>query len=146
MIQRIQSVWLFVAAMLNGLLFISPLYKYNYAGLAYAPWQMESVKNYSPLLIMATLITLLPLVTIFFFKDRKRQKGMVWLSLLGIGGFISVMFMRVANLKNGTPPVAHLEYVIPGFIPSVIAIIFLFLALSGIRKDDKLIKSLDRLR
>ena len=146
MIQRIQSVWLFLAAMANGLLFISPLYRFNYAGLAYSPWQYESVKNYLPLMILAALITVLPLVAIFFFSDRKRQKGMVWLSVISISGFFSLMLMRVANLKSGTPPVANLEYVLPGALPCVAAIVFLILALRGIKKDDKLIKSLDRLR
>jgi uncharacterized membrane protein len=148
MIQRIQTIWLFLAAALNGLLFISPLYKYNFGtlGLAYSPYREESVNTYWPLLVVAVIMTLLPLVAIFFFKDRKRQKGLVWLSILSIIAFLVLMFMRVSNLKNATPPATNLTYVLPGFVPCIIALLFLFFAIAGIRKDDKLIKSLDRLR
>lgn len=148
MIQRIQSLWLFLAAALNGLLFISPLYKYNYGTmrLAYSPYQHESVNNYPLLLIVAVEMTLLPLVAIFFYKNRKRQKGAVWLSMISILGFLAILFMRVANLKNASPPATNMTYVLPGFIPCVIALIFLFFAMAGIRKDDKLVKSMDRLR
>lgn len=91
-------------------------------------------------------MTLLPLVAIFFFKDRKRQKGLVWLSIISILGFLALMFMHVGNLKNATPPATNMTYVLPGFIPCIIALLFLFFAMAGIRKDDKLVKSLDRLR
>ena len=146
MIQRIQSLWLFLAAMMNGLLFIMPLYRYNFANLAYAPWQYESVRNYIPLFITAAVTTVLPLVAIFFFKDRPRQRGMVWLSIISIITFIALMLMRVSNLRNGSPAIAHFEYVLPGVLVVLVSMVFLVLALQGIRKDEKLIKSLDRLR
>ncbi len=146
MIQRIQSLWLFLAAMLNGLLFILPLYRYNMPGLMYSPWQQEGVRNYMPLFIVAAIVTLLPLVAIFFYMDRKRQKGMVWLSIISIFGLIALMMMRIANLKNDTPPVANFEYMLPGILVTLGGLVMEVLALRGIQKDEKLIKSLDRLR
>jgi hypothetical protein len=148
MVQRIQSLWLFLAAMLNGLLFICPLYKYNrpQGGMLPSFWQMESVRTYIPLFIIAAVITVLPLVTIFLFGDRKRQRGMVWLSIISVFAFIAVMEMRISNLKNGTPPIANFNYGIPGVLVTLGAMVFLILALRGIRKDERLIKSLDRLR
>ncbi len=132
--------------MLNGLLFIFPLYRYNQSGLLYSPWQYEGVRNFIPLFLIAAVITLMPLVAIFFFKDRKRQRGFVWLDIIGILAFLSVMLMRVSNLKNGSVPVANFEYVLPGVLVVVGGLIMSVLALRGIQKDDKLIKSLDRLR
>lgn len=146
MIQRIQSLWLFLAAMINGLLFLFPLYRYNFAGLLYAPWQVERAVNFMPLFILAALVTMLPLIAIFFFGNRKRQRGLVVLSMVSVFAFLSVMMMHVSNLKNGTPTVAHFEYLLPGFLVTIVALVFEVLALRGIRKDDKLIKSLDRLR
>lgn len=99
-----------------------------------------------PLFIVAAIITLLPLVTIFFYQDRKRQKGMVWLSMIGIVAFIALALMRIANLKNGSPPVANFEYVLPGMLVVLAALVLEFLALRGIQKDEKLIRSMDRLR
>lgn len=146
MVQRIQSLWLFLAAMLNGLLFIFPLYRYNFPNLAYSPWQYESVRTFIPLFLIAAVATILPLIAIFFYGDRKRQRGMVWICLLAIFAFIAVMLMRVSNLKNGSPPVTHFEYVLPGVLVTIGGMIFLILALRGIRNDERLIKSLDRLR
>lgn len=146
MIQRVQSLWLFLAAMLNGLLFLFPLYRFNMPGLMYSPWQYEGVKNYMPLFIVAAIITLLPLVTIFFYQDRKRQKGMVWLCIIGVIAFIALAMMRIANLKNGSPPVGNFEYVLPGLLVPIAAAVLEFLALRGIQKDEKLVRSMDRLR
>jgi len=146
MIQRIQSLWLFLAAMMNGLLFILPLYRFNYPNMVYSPWQNEGVRNYIPLFILAAIATVLPLVSIFFFKDRKRQRGMVWLSIISIFAFVAVMLMRVSNLRNGALTISHFEYMLPGVLVTLGAMVFLVLALQGIRKDEKLIRSLDRLR
>ena len=127
--------------MLNG-----PLYRYNFPNLAYSPWQYESVRTFIPLFIIAAVITILPLVAIFLYGNRKRQRGTAWVSIISIFSFFSVMLMRVSNLKNGSPTVSHFEYVLPGVLVTVGGLIFLILALRGIRKDERLIKSLDRLR
>ena len=147
MIQRIQSLWLFLAAMCNGLLFLFPLYRFNRpVGAVYAPWQYESVRSHLPLLITACVITILPLASIFFFKDRKTQKSMVWVSVVSISAFLGVLFMRISNLKNSSPAPANFEYVIPGVLVVFAALIFLILAMRGIKRDEALIRSLDRLR
>lgn len=145
MIQRIQSLWLFVAAMANGLLFISKLYHFQpvVAGGSIVHEGVRDQGNIA-LFIIAALITVLPLVTVFFFGDRKKQKGLVWLSILGCVGFIGLAVLRVTDLSNQVPPL-KVQYDF-GLLMPVLSIIFLFLALRGIRKDEKLIKSLDRLR
>lgn len=142
MIQRIQSVWLFLAAMINGALFICKLLKYNLGGVE----KVEGVNHFYPLLILALIITALPLVAIFMFGNRKRQKGMAILGIVATIGFLAVLFMHAGNLKNGTPPADNMEYLLPGTVLPVVSLVFFILALSGIRKDEKLIKSLDRLR
>lgn len=144
MIQRVQTIWLFLAAFLSGALFIFPLYHYTLAGVT-APIIMGA-KNEYLLLLLAALMTLLPLIGIFMFKNRKRQKGLVWLSILSSIAFIAVMLMKIQNLKNATVPATNDNFALPGPIIPVVTIVFLFLALSGIRKDDALVKSVDRLR
>ena len=146
MIQRIQTLWLFLAAMLNALLFICPLYKYIYPDQALSPWVIEGVRSYIPLFLVAAVISILPLVSIFFYGNRKRQKGMVWISIISIFAFLGIVLMRVGALKNGTPPISNLQYLLPGMLVTIAALVFLILAMSGIRKDDKIIKSMDRLR
>ena len=140
MIQRIQSVWLFLAAMINGLLFILKLYHFDKAGVMVH----EGARDSAILFILAAVITALPLITIFFFGDRKRQKGFVWLSVLFCISFVAVAVTTVTNMTNKVPPV-DVKYDF-GLLVPVVSIVFLFMALGGIRKDEKLIKSLDRLR
>lgn len=144
MIQRVQSIWLFVAAFLSGALFIFPLYHYTAAGTATA--SLLSARNEYMLLLLASLMTVVPMVAIFLFKNRKQQKGMVWISILASLGFVTVMLMKIQNLKNAVPPATNDNFALPGPIIPVAAIVFLLLALKGIRKDDALIKSVDRLR
>lgn len=144
MIQRIQSLWLFLAAMCNGLLFIFPLYRFMPSDNA--PWQLENIRSHLPMLITSCVITVLPLVSIFFFGDRKKQRSMVWVSIISIFAFLGILFMRTNNLNNMTPPPVSFEYMIPGVLVVFAALIFLILAMRGIKRDEALIKSLDRLR
>lgn len=149
MIQRIQSVWLFLAAMVSGSLFMPSMVLYRYTvpgGFTGGKVESLSTLNFYPLLVVAVVMTLLPLVAIFMFKDRKRQRGMAVLSILACIGFISLMFMKIGNINNKMPAPANQVYGIVGSVVPVAAIIFLILAIKGIRKDEKLIKSLDRLR
>lgn len=145
MIQRIQSVWLFLASMIAGALFIFPLFTYSKATVLPLPHTIQEfsgVRDYLPLLLMGAAITIVPLIAIFLFGNRQRQRGVVWLSILFCIGFIALMAARYASL--GATDQVH--WTVPGPVLPVLSIVCLFLALRGIRKDDKLIKSLDRLR
>lgn len=144
MIQRIQSVWLFVAALFSGALFISPLYRYNVADRPEV--QLLSSANFFPLLLLAAIVTLVPLVTIFMFTNRRRQMRLTLFSILACLSFIGVMLMKISNIHKMNPGLTNDSYVIPGALLPVVSVIFLILAWSGIRKDDKLVKSVDRLR
>jgi peptidoglycan/LPS O-acetylase OafA/YrhL len=146
-IQRIQSVWLFLAAIIASLLFLFPLISYTNPGTVAQPIAtpvVEGIRSYYPLLALAGLLTLLPLVTIFLYGNRRRQKGMIWLSIVVAIAFLAVMFMRVAGLRNNGHP--ETGYALMGPLFPLVSIVFLLLAHAGIRKDEKLIKSLDRLR
>ncbi|HTN16590.1 MAG TPA: DUF4293 family protein [Chitinophagaceae bacterium] len=144
MIQRIQSIWLFFAAFASAALFIFPLYHYTPAGSA-IPLLMGA-KNEYLLLLLAALMTLLPMITIFMFKNRKRQTNLIWLSILASAGFIAAMLMKIQNLKNAVPPATNDNFALPGPVIPVVVIVLLILALSGVRKDEALIRSVDRLR
>ncbi|PQJ10557.1 hypothetical protein CJD36_011315 [Flavipsychrobacter stenotrophus] len=141
MIQRKQSLFLFIAALLNALLFIVPFYRWHEAGDTV--WHELRLNTFFPAFLVAIVITLLPLVAIFMFRKRKQQMAMCGVSLLSITTFLSMMLAKVGNLVpanaiDGT-------YWIGAALP-VVAFIFIILAMAGIRKDDKLVKSMDRLR
>ncbi len=145
MIQRVQTIWLFLAAFLSGALYMFPLYHYTLGGTVEPIIKMGAKNEYS-LLLLTACMTFLPLIGIFMFKNRKRQKGLIWLSILSSAAFVVVMLMKIQNLKNAQIPATNDNFALPGPIIPVVAIVFLFLALSGIRKDDALVKSVDRLR
>jgi dipeptide/tripeptide permease len=142
MIQRKQSIWLLIAALLNAGVFYFDLYKYHAVinGVD-TPAQLR-VSDHFPTLLIALVMTLLPLVTIFMFRNRKRQITLSVFSIIAISGFITMALQRTKNL-NAVP--ASESYWIGSVLP-IAAIVFLFMAILGIRKDDKLVKSTDRLR
>jgi hypothetical protein len=100
------------------------------------------VSDHFPTLLIALVMTLLPVVTIFMFRNRKRQITMSVFSIIAAAGFITMALQRTKNL-NAVP--ASDSYWVGSVLP-VVAIVFLFMAILGIRKDDKLVKSTDRLR
>lgn len=141
MIQRIQSVWLFFAAVASFLFTQIPLY----SGLS----EVNEARKYTAdenLLLFALGIVgaILALVTIFLFKNRKLQ-----LKLTGVGIFLSVGLIALEvwmiDRFGEANPDLRVSYSWGSLLPIAMIVLFLMAAIN-IRKDIKLIKSLDRLR
>ena len=137
MIQRIQTIYLLLAFVVTGvLLFFFPL------------WTMSDNKEYffmqsqvyTILLGLSTSLTLLGFVS---YKKRQNQfvigRLNIILNLILLGLFV----YRSLNLSGETPAVS--EKGIGMFLPAV-AIVLLVLANKAIKKDEDLVKSVDRLR
>jgi len=135
MIQRIQSIWLFLAAAVMASLFYLDIYKLAASSIILG-------NNYIGMILTGISI-LLSLVTIFRFKNRKSQLSLIWLNLLITICLLAWLFFTISKETEiaGTSG----SYRLGAFIP-VIVLVLLFLARGGIRKDEKLLKSLDRLR
>ena len=145
MIQRKQSVYLFIAALLNAGVFYFDLYKtHTIVNGADTVGQLR-VADHFPSLLIALVITLLPLVAIFMFNNRKRQIGMSAVTIVSTLAFIGLLLWRVTDLAKLTPPPSNGTYWVGSVLP-VISMVFVFLAIMGIRRDEKLVKSVDRLR
>jgi len=147
MIQRKQSIWLLIAALLNAGVFYFDLYRYHNVLTGTTPIAPTNlnVSNHYPSLLIAMVMTALPFITIFMFGNRKRQIRMSFASILAILSFTSMMLWRVTNLGRLTPPPTSGNYWIGAILP-VIALVFIIMAMVAIRKDEKLVKSADRLR
>jgi peptidoglycan/LPS O-acetylase OafA/YrhL len=141
MIQRIQSLWLLLAGVAGLLTYKLPIW----SGIL----QDGSVKNFlgteNLIYFAANIATvLLAFAAIFMFKNRKLQKNMAWLGfllsivLIALEVYIATGYEKDLNLKQSSWKF--------GAIMPILMIIFFFLAVQGIRKDEKLIKSLERLR
>ena len=137
MIQRIQTVYLIITFLLIGVLpFLFPLWKLN-DGKDYFFMQNQV---YSILLGLSTAITFYSIIS---FKKRQTQfvanRLNIILNLILLGLFV----YHSLNLSGET--VAVSEKGIGMFLP-VLAIVFLVLANKAIKKDEDLVKSVDRLR
>ena len=155
MIQRVQSVYLFMMALLSSLLipgsFLNFTEKtgsvirvsFNEVVRDNAGKATELVEKLMPLSVLIVLIPVISLATIFFFKKRKFQLRLSRFLIL-LAGILVVVIIHVC-LSIVTKFDAE---IIPGFkmILPVLILITSILALRGIRKDDRLVKSYDRLR
>lgn len=145
MLQRKQSLWLLIAALLNAGVFYFDLYRYHVIENGVDTVKMLRVSDHYPSLLIGLVITLLPLVTIFMYNKRRQQMAMTFVSIVAIGSFITMALSRVTGISKMIPAPTNESYWIGAVLP-VVAMVFLFLAMLGIRRDEKLVKSVDRLR
>lgn len=145
MIQRKQSLWLLLAALFAAGVFYFDLYRGEIRTGDIVESRMLRVADHYPSLLIALVMVLLPLVTIFMFTNRKRQLRMTAIALISAAGFMSMMLWRVTGLTREVPPVTGGSYWIGAVLP-VFSLVLLVLAMAGIRSDEKLVRSTDRLR
>jgi len=154
MIQRIQTLWLLISAILSGFLMNGAIVNFvDKSGIRYFTgfsgiYKMtvsgkELIISSVPL---ASLIILVPLLSVFctlIFKNRKIQK-IITLVLFAFTFCLTILiiYYSIIIMKN------YNSELVPGIkmaIPLLIMIL-VSLAYRGISRDDKLVKSYDRLR
>lgn len=155
MIQRIQSLYLFLIFLLSSLLFFGSILTFsNSAGavikITFAnivksteSQGFEVIERLLPLSVIIILIPILSMVTIFFFKRRNIQLRLaVVLIILCILLVIALIYGSFTAISQQNASL------VPGFnmiVPLAILVLSL-LAYLGIKNDDRLVKSYDRLR
>jgi len=103
----------------------------------------QLIRSLVPLSGIMIMVSILSLTAIFLFKKRKIQMKLVGIVILFTIIFIGLMLYFFLWLSGKFQ--AELVPVYRMFIP-VLILIFGILAYLGIRKDENLVKSLDRLR
>ncbi len=157
MIQRIQSIWLFLASATLFALFLFPYLQYSDLGGigkalkvtgAFHGAEGQAIREtFFPLQTVATvLLGIFPLYIIFRFGDRKQQIRLTILEIVLILLFGAWLYATASAELAAANQVLSARNIGVGFFLLPIAIVFLFMAIGGIRKDEKLIKSADRLR
>lgn len=154
MIQRLQTVFLALAAILMSLLFSRPM-SFATTDQALPAGNVQNMladgvyntQDHIVLLILAILGILVPLITIFLYRNRPLQMKLSRLSIALAGLFIVliIVFLQQNNQELAFESDIAIEYGY-GYIIPVLAILFLALAIRYIRKDEKLVRSADRLR
>lgn len=145
MIQRIQTIHLLNTAIVMGIFIAMPLFTYGGNDVLIE----FSAPDCILLLITSIAIVALSLLNIFLYNNRKLQIKLGYLTaFLFIPVFVFMGLHGYAIFQKNMPtvetdPSTNMTFWIG--LP-VIALIFLLLAIRGVKKDEKLVKSLDRLR
>ena len=129
MLQRIQTIWTLLAVLAAVFLFITG--------------QDVVISDSIPLLNIGSIVlVIIGALSIFSFKNRKRQILLNTISIIINVLLIGVLAYWLLSLSGGIHfPEKGIEPVFP-----LIAVICLLIANIYIRKDERLVKSVDRLR
>ena len=129
MLQRIQTVWIFLAIL--GAIFL------------FVTGQDFSVFGPTPFIsVVCVVLILFGFLSILSYKDRKRQILLNNISIFINALLLGLLAYWLLSLSGGINfPEKGIEPLFP-----LISMICLFIANIYIRKDDRLVKSVDRLR
>ena len=155
MLQRIQSVYLLFASLLIFTLFLFPLTHNVYVNNISSTikitgiyqnvnGQENQVTPFTALTMITPIIGLIPLVIIFLYKNRKQQVALCYSAILVIIGYSFWLSQTIKNATGGLE--LHTDNIGIGIFLSSISIVMLILAAKSIKKDEKLVRSADRLR
>ena len=157
MLQRIQTIFLALVVILGVLLSFLPILEFTgYDGSALMnAYKTVAVEDSSIIVaknmgigVLQGLVILLSAVVIFQFKNRSLQIKLGKLNILLIALQIAaiVMYSDVAKTAIGPNSADVLVSFKFGAVIPVLSLIFTYLAIHFIKKDDKLVRSADRLR
>ena len=152
MIQRIQSLWLLLAAVCAFLALQFSFYTGNIlvseqlqpvlrnltgVGLTGNAGEVKTELNFISLLLLAAT-GIIAIISIFMYSNRKTQMRLAIVALVTSILALAYLFIRTNDFTGGTFSLTAVFV----FLPPV----FLFLAIRGISRDQKLVRSMDRLR
>ncbi|MDX1351093.1 MAG: DUF4293 domain-containing protein [Putridiphycobacter sp.] len=164
MIQRAQTVYLFFAAIASILMLFFPIFnlaivddqgRQTVTGVLNVYGVVGEASASIPLFIIFVLTAMLSILAIFLYKNRRKQLLVCRLNLL-FQILVAISFLLVYFFG---PNYISTKYTDAGLIGTEVkmtvglgyyilflGIPFLLLAIRGIRADEDLLKSLDRLR
>ena len=143
-IQRIQSVYLLIAIILMVVFAFFPALTFELGDktVLYGALETGRAGNLAinPLLFTLTvLITLLALIDIFLYKNRPCQALVTLIPIVLLLAWY--LLVGVENRNSGGSFTLRWTDALPA-----VAIVLTFLARQGIRADEKLVRSTDRIR
>ena len=155
MIQRIQSIYLFFAAlMIFGLYFFPLAHDVFISGMPttikvtglfqHVNGQIVHTQVFTALTAVTGIVALVPLVVIFLYKNRKQQINFCYVAILFI---IAYSFWMSQTVKAAAEDlILGTNNFGVGLFLTSISLFLMIMAIKAIQRDDKLVKSADRLR
>lgn len=146
MIQRIQTIFLFIAALAFAALFKFPFAISDVSNNGFLADKDFDVYDSPVLLVLAGLGVLIALVAIFLYKNRTLQIRLSYLVI--ILGILLIVVAVILFYNEATTLLDKVHKIddAAGLYMPILAFIAGFLAAMFIRKDEKLVRSMDRLR
>lgn len=154
MFQRIQTLYFFAALGLTILMLVVPFVRFidsegqvfllQARGIVTTETEPYTVMlNAIPLLIILMVIPLLILTGIFSYKKRMLQIRLSVFSILLLLGSIGLVFFYKGYGATHLSSESYLS--LPVVLPLITAIL-VYLGFRGVRKDEELVRSYDRIR
>lgn len=150
MIQRKQTLFLLAACILTGLLFFVDLATLQNSQ---AIWQFKATGimganttaaiNTYPIVALTIISTLISFITIFSYKKRVLQLRLSALNLAFLAGTSGIIYYTGQSVATQLGATISFSWPI---IAPLVALILTILAMIAIRKDEALVKSLNRIR
>jgi len=137
MLQRIQTIYLLIAMIISGgLIFVFNLWTNTENVVIFAK---------DELLYLAMFLgsAVLALISIFMYNNRQLQFVLGRLNIILNFILLGLFVYRSLSLSGGTSDVSEKGI---GMLLPIFSIVFLVLANKAIKKDEDLVKSVDRLR
>ena len=138
MIQRQQSLWLLLSTICAFLSYKLPFFSGTKEGIKNLTEKaiLDGGSNFF-LLILTGLSLVLSLITIFMYKDRKLQLKLCVAGIILSALLLIIYFNEIRKLSGSISLSAVFVFaMLAGYV----------MAARGIWKDEKLVKSLDKLR
>jgi hypothetical protein len=159
MLQRIQTIYLLLASLVIFALYLFPLVHNVYVSgtpinlpisisitgtFINVAGQQKMLEHFVALSAVTAIIGLIPLVIIFRYKNRKQQIALCYSTILVIIGYSFWIAQSAKAAVNGMQ-LQFDNYGI-GMLLCPLAIVLMIGAIRSIQRDEKLVKSADRLR
>jgi FtsH-binding integral membrane protein len=154
MIQRIQTIYLVIAAFLLVLMFSHPLAQIIVSEKLYLTlWHHKIISPDNelyapvstwPVTVLLSVIVFIEVLTIFLYKRRQLQIRLCIFNLLLMFGLVGLIYYFTKTTLSNMEGVKSV-FLWPIVCP-MIAIILNYLALKAIQKDDNLVRSYERIR
>jgi hypothetical protein len=155
MLQRIQSIYLLLASLAIYALFLFPLvHNVQVDGKSLTIMvngvfqdmngQLTHTQFFTALTAVTAIVGLIPLIIIFLYKNRKQQVALCYSTMLVVVGLTFWMAQTVKPIMGDAQIDTHNWGI--GLLLSSVSMIFLVMAVKAVQRDEKLVKSADRLR
>jgi hypothetical protein len=154
MLQRIQSLFIVISLLLWVLIYFSPLasvydsteiYQLKISGLGMLTESgTELISRLLPLMIFFISVSIIQISALFLYRRRRLQMRFCIYSAISQAGFLMLVFYYVYQTSSGESDIS-VAWNFPVILPVCSAILNL-ISYRFILKDERLVRSIDRIR